>query len=130
MHPEFRELFDRHLELVLPELPESVHRLIDEVPLVVEDYPSAKQMRKVGVRRRHHLCGLYTGVPLTDRSVMQSGIPSDVIHIFREGILSMATDRSGQVDTEELQKQIRITILHELGHHHGLSEDDLRQLGY
>jgi predicted Zn-dependent protease with MMP-like domain len=130
MHESLREFFDEHLEQVLPQLPEAVHRLLDEVPLVVEDHPSSDQMRRLGIRRRHHLCGLYTGVPLTGRSVMQSGIPSDVIHIFREGILSMAGDRQGNIDTDELRRQIRLTILHELGHHHGLSERELRDLGY
>lgn len=127
---ELRDYFDQQLELVLPQLPESVHRLLDEVPLIVEDYPSERQMRQLGIRHRRQLCGLYTGIPLTGRSVMHSGVPSDVIHIFREGILSMASDRRGRIDELELRKQIRITILHELGHHHGLTEDDLQRLGY
>ncbi len=42
----------------------------------------------------------------------------------------MATDRRGRVDEAELRRQIRITILHELGHHHGLTEEDLEELGY
>lgn len=130
MDDELRDYFDQQLELVLPQLPEAVHRLLDEVPLVVEDYPSPRQMRQLGIRHRRHLCGLYTGIPLTDRSVLHSGVPSDVIHIFREGILSMATNRRGRIDEDELRRQIRLTILHELGHHHGLSEDDLEALGY
>jgi predicted Zn-dependent protease with MMP-like domain len=42
----------------------------------------------------------------------------------------MATNRRGHVDEAELRRQIRITILHELGHHFGMTEDDLRELGY
>ena len=42
----------------------------------------------------------------------------------------MATDRRGHLDEEELRRQIRLTVLHELGHHHGMSEKELRKLGY
>jgi predicted Zn-dependent protease with MMP-like domain len=130
MNSELREYFDRQLDVVMSQLPAQVHELIERVPMHVDDYPSPATMRKLGVRRRGNLCGLYTGVPLTNRSVMHSGIPNDVIQIFREGILNMATDYRGNIDEEELRKQIRLTILHELGHHHGLDEDDLRELGY
>ena len=58
-----------------------------EVPLVVEDYPSREVMRRMRVRHPAHLCGLYTGIPLIKRSVEHSGVPSDVIHIYRLGIL-------------------------------------------
>jgi predicted Zn-dependent protease with MMP-like domain len=130
MKPELREIFDRQLERVLPELPQQVRDFMDNVPLVVEDYPSPEIMRRVGVRHRSALCGLYTGIPLNRRSINDWGVPSDVIHIFRQGILRQARDPGGGIDDEELQKQIRFTILHEYGHHVGLSERDLRALGY
>ena len=77
------------------------------------------------------LCGLHTGVPLTERSVERPD-SSDVVHIFREGIVDMAggwdegEDEHGPFGGEErIREEIRITILHELGHHFGLYEDDL-----
>jgi predicted Zn-dependent protease with MMP-like domain len=82
------------------------------------------------VRHRSQLCGLYTGVPLTQRHVDLSGVLSDAIYIYREGIFSMAQDRHGHFAEPELRRQIRITVLHELGHYHGLDERELRQLGY
>ncbi|MFV1966232.1 MAG: metallopeptidase family protein [Pirellulaceae bacterium] len=130
MKRQLRDLFDQHLESVLGQLPERVDQLLDEVPLVVEDHPSREIMQKMGVRRRDRLCGLYTGIPLTQRSVEHSGVLPDVIHIYREGILSLALDRQGRISEEELKRQIRITVLHEVGHHHGLDEDELRELGY
>ncbi len=130
MKSALRKYFDEQLELVLGQLPAGVAHLLDDVPLVVDDYPSRKTMRQLRVRRRDQLCGLYTGIPLTERSVTHSGVPSDVIHIFRAGILSLATDYHGNLDEDELREQIRITILHELGHHHGLDEADLEELGY
>jgi predicted Zn-dependent protease with MMP-like domain len=130
MKPELREIFDQQLERVLPELPQQVRDFMEKVPLVVEDYPSPEVMRRVGVRHRSALCGLYTGIPLIRRSVNDWGVPSDVIHIFRQGILSQSRAQGGGINDEELRKQIRFTILHEYGHHVGLSERELRALGY
>jgi predicted Zn-dependent protease with MMP-like domain len=130
MTPQLREIFDEQLEQVLPELPQQVREFMEKVPLVVEDYPSPEMMRRVGVRHRSALCGLYTGIPLNRRSINDWGVPSDVIHIFRQGILSQARAPLGAIDDEELRKQIRCTILHEYGHHVGLSERELRELGY
>jgi predicted Zn-dependent protease with MMP-like domain len=130
MKPELRDIFDQQLERVLPELPQQVREFMENVPLVVEDYPSPEIMRRVGVRHRSALCGLYTGIPLIKRSINDWGVPSDVIHIFRQGILSQARSPSGDIDDEDLRTQIRFTILHEYGHHVGLSERNLRALGY
>ena len=126
---DLRQLFDEQLDVVLAELPPEVKKLLDDVPMVVDDYPSPELMRRAKVRHRSQLCGLYTGIPLTKRSVNDWGVPSDVIHIFRLGILSQMRHR-GQIDPVELRQQIRLTILHEYGHHHGLTERDLRELGY
>jgi predicted Zn-dependent protease with MMP-like domain len=130
MDSQLRSYFDRQLESVLRELPQQAAQLLEEVPLVVEDYPSRHLLRKLGIRHRSRLCGLYTGIPLTERSINHSGVLSDSIHVFREGVLALARGRSGVVDEDELRRQIRITVLHELGHHHGLDEEELRELGY
>jgi predicted Zn-dependent protease with MMP-like domain len=130
MKPELRMLFDGQLELVLAELPQQVKDFMNDVPLVVEDYPSREVMRRMRVRHRSHLCGLYTGIPLIRRSINDWGVPSDVIHIYRLGILTQARIRAGEIDDVELRSQIRRTILHEYGHHVGLTERDLRSLGY
>jgi len=125
-----RRRFDTILEEVLDQLPRWVHDLIDEVPLHVEDYPSDEMLQQVNVRYREQLCGLYTGIPLTDRSVQHSGTLPDVVTIYREGVLNAASNAHGMVTDNRLRREIRITLLHELGHHHGLDEDDLRELGY
>ncbi|MGD9632308.1 MAG: metallopeptidase family protein [Pirellulales bacterium] len=130
MNSELRQIFDNELEAVLADMPARIHELMDEIPLVVEDYPSPQVMRRMRVRHRSQLCGLYTGIPLNKRSINDWGVPSDVIHIYREGILSQATRRDGTISVPRLQKQIHITILHEYGHHHGLTERDLREMGY
>lgn len=130
MKPELRDYFDQQLDDVMAQMPPRVHALLEEVTMYVEDHPSRKVMQEMGVRHRSQLCGLYTGVPLTERHVELSGVLSDAIYIFREGILALARDRRGRIDVQELRRQIRITVLHELGHYHGLDEEDLEELGY
>ena len=132
MDPRDRDRFDRLLEQVLDDLPPSVLQLLDEIPLIVEDYPSDKIIADMGLSRRDELCGLYNGIPLLERSVDQSGHLSDCVTIYREGILKAARgdDPAGRLRKENVLRQIRITILHELGHHHGLDEEELDELGY
>jgi predicted Zn-dependent protease with MMP-like domain len=130
MHPRDRKRFDDQVDKVLAEMPPQIHELLERVPLHVEDYPSEEVMLDRGVEYLDDLCGLYTGIPLTQRSIEHSGTLPDVVTIYREGILTAAADRDGRIRNSRLRKEIRITILHELGHHHGLTEDDLRDLGY
>ena len=132
-----RERFDAIFEEVLGALPEGIHRLIEEVPLVLEDRPSRELLRELGIEDDDEiLCGVHTGVPLTDRSVERPDA-SDVVQLFREGIVDMAGGWEEDEDddgafggVDRIREEIRITILHELGHHFGLDEDDLDRLGY
>jgi predicted Zn-dependent protease with MMP-like domain len=130
MKLEHRKIFDEELETVLHDLPQQVQDFMQNVPLVVEDYPSPEVMRRMRVRHRSELCGLYTGIPLINRSINHWGVPSDVIHIYRLGIMSQSRSADGSINAEALRRQIRFTILHEYGHHVGLTERDLRELGY
>ena len=130
MNPRTRRHFDEQLEWVLERLPPLIHELIERVPLHVEDYPSNDVMDRLGVEYIDDLCGLYTGIPIGEKSIMHSGTLPDVVTIYREGILSASADDRGHVTNERLREEIRITILHELAHHHGLTEEDLQKLGY
>jgi predicted Zn-dependent protease with MMP-like domain len=125
-----RRRFDEQLEWVLERLPPLIHELIERVPLHVEDYPSDEVVERLHVQYLDDLCGLYTGIPIGEKSVTHSGTLPDVVTIYREGILTAAADRQGRITTKRLRDEIRITILHELAHHHGMTEDELRKLGY
>ncbi len=125
-----RSRFDALVDGVLKDLPPLVHELIEKVPLHVEDHPSADVMARTGARRRDELCGLFTGIPVTERSIEHSGTLPDVVTIYREGILAAASDGLGRIRTGRLKREIRTTILHELAHFHGLGEQELRDLGY
>ena len=119
-----RRRFDELLETVLAALPRRLRTLLDETPLIVEDRPSPALCRELGLEREDLLCGLHTGTPLTERSIEQPDELPETVQLFREGILAHAGD------WQHVQDEIRITLLHEIGHHFGLDEDELAELGY
>lgn len=125
-----RERFDRLLEETLDSLPDAVHALLEEAPLIVEDRPSRSMMRELGVDSPSDLCGLHTGVAMTEQSVEHSGVLPTQIHIFREGVVAAAGGWGGPDADERVAEEIRITVLHEVGHHFGLEEEDLDGLGF
>ena len=130
MSPQERKHFDRLLEQVLADLPEQVTSLMDEVPVIVEDHPSRTLMRELGIEHRDELCGLFRGVAVTEPELEHGRAHSDQVLLFREGIFAEAADERGRITDDQLRRQIRITILHEYGHHFGLDEELLRELGY
>jgi predicted Zn-dependent protease with MMP-like domain len=136
MTPADRERFDRLLESVLDELPDELHALLDEAPLVVEDHPPPELLRALGLPDNEDLCGLHEGVSRTERSIEQPALP-DVITLFRRGIIDLAggweplgSDADSPGGEAAIRDEILVTLLHELGHHFGLDEDDLERLGY
>ena len=103
---------------------EEFAQFLEEVPLEIRDRPSLDQLNRARVPRDGLLLGLYQGRPRTRRSVEDSGVMPDVIYIFQEHIEAVARSR------DDLVRQVRVTVLHEIGHHFGMSEDDLEKLGY
>ena len=125
-----RDRFDRELENVLAEMPPLVHELIEKIPLHVEDHPSPDVMDEKDIDDPEELCGLFSGIPLPDHSVSQPWKLPEVVTIYRMGILAASRDRYGRVRLPRLRREIRITVLHELAHFHGLTEEQLQELGY
>ena len=116
--------FARLVERALAELPPQFAQFLEEVPVEIRDRSTAAQRRRAGVGRDDLLLGLYHGVPRTRRSVEHSGVMPDVIYIFQEDV-ELASDGE-----QDLVDQVRTTVLHEIGHHFGLDEDELDELGY
>ena len=129
MTPAARQRFDLILEEVLSALPPALARLIEESPLIVEDCPGPRLLAELGLDPDDGdtICGLHSGTPLTERSVADPDTMPETIHIFREGIVEQA---GGWEVEQAVRSEIRITVLHEIGHHFGLDEDDLARLGY
>jgi predicted Zn-dependent protease with MMP-like domain len=113
----------RFQELVgeaLDSLPKEFAEKLDNVSVTVADFPTIYQMRKANLGPNMLLFGLYEGVPQTKRGVYYSHIP-DKITIFRYAILQVSQTE------EDVKRQVRQTVIHEIGHHFGLSEADLRK---
>jgi len=117
---KFGELVEQALETV----PEQFQQFLEEVPVEIRDRSTPSERKMAGVGPNGLLLGLYRGVARPDRSVEQSGRIPDVIYIFQEDIERVCHSEAGLIE------QVRITVLHEIGHHFGMSEDDLEQLGY
>ena len=116
--------FGELVQEALAAVPEPFARFLEEVSVEVRDRPSPAQIRSLRIGRDGLLLGLYQGRPLTERSVDDSGRMPDVIHIFQESIEAVSHNEHGLID------QVRKTVLHEIGHHFGMSEQDLEELGY
>jgi predicted Zn-dependent protease with MMP-like domain len=130
MDSALRRYFDEQLEAVLPKLPQMVHDALNDIPMLVEDFPPARLLQEFDVDERNELQGLYTGPNRFDSDGVGSADLPEAIYLFREGIMALAIDEDGNVDEVELREQIRITIMHEVGHYYGMDEDDLQERGY
>lgn len=135
MNKQQQDRFDRLLEDALEALPDHFRRAIDEIPVIVVDRPDARLVKELvrdGVLEpgEEDPMGLHTGVAITDRSIESSGVLPGNIHIFREPIVDLAGGWDQPQADDEVYEEIRTTLLHELGHHFGLDEDDLDELGY
>jgi len=117
---EFERLVAREVE----SLPPKVLARLENVDVVVEDQPTEEELDSVGIEPGGTLLGLYQGVPQTQRGTWYGNLLPDRIVLYKRPIEDVARDR------REIRKQIRITLLHEIGHHFGLGEDALSEAGY
>ena len=116
--------FSRYVEQALAELPEPFASHVEQISVEVKDRPTRRQLLDLGMEQDELLFGLYQGVALPDRSVQHSGVLPDRILIFQEDH-ELACD-----SPKQLVAEIRTTVLHEIGHHFGMDEDDLDEVGY
>jgi len=155
VNADLRQRFDDLLRDVIDELPANARRALEEISIVVDDRPDAgltKDLVRDGLAEESDdeaddVMGLHTGRALTERSVGDTGSLPTIIHLFREPIVRHALEYRGgteplpagapeprwggqPTDDQEVYEEIRITLLHEIGHHFGLDEDDLDELGY
>lgn len=115
---DFYELVERAVE----GLPHELARLLDNVAIVVDDWPDFSTPL-VSSSPEETLYGLYEGVPLTERGAGYYGVLPDKITIFRGPLERDFTK-------DELEEQVRITVVHEIAHYFGFSEERLEELGW
>ncbi len=122
-----QERFAEVVREVLEHLPELFRKRIHNVAVLVEDYPPAQRPRRRAPRPRRAaprtlLMGIFAGVPRTEKSVFQSAPGPDHIVLYQKNIEAVCRTEA------EVREQIRRTLLHELGHYFGMTEEQLRNL--
>lgn len=120
---EPQDWFESLVVEVLDNLPHDFLVFLEDVSVVIEEWPSRAQLYKMGLGPGQTLLGLYEGVPRTVRTSGYSLVPPDKITIFRGPILANSFD---QVSLKAL---VRRVVLHEIAHHFGISDERLHDLG-
>ncbi len=118
------EEFERYVAEAVANLPPEVRAMMENVAVTVALYPTPEQKRSVGLQPGQALYGLYQGVPLTQRTSYYGMVPPDRITIFMYPMVYHFPT------PEAIRRQVQRTVLHEIGHHFGMSEEHLRRLGY
>lgn len=129
MNQKNRDYFDRQVERVLERLPPNVLDILQEVPIHVEDQPSESLMQELNIADPEELCAYFCGVPYGQPMGHEVHVPNHVT-LFRRGIAAASRNARGNVCRHKLCREIRITILHELAHLHGMDEDEIADAGY
>lgn len=112
------------MDKAMADLPSEFAMILGDgnVVRVIKDYPSDEQLRSVGLDHPLDLLGLYDGIPLTERSVFHTGVQPDRIFIFQRPIEAMCES------DEEIAREVRHTVIHEVGHFFGISDERLDEL--
>ena len=115
--------FERIVRQAVESIPAALRERLENVELTIAAWPTREDLRAAGVPPGMTLFGLYSGVPLTERTEAYNMVLPDRITIYR-GPLLEAHD-----DVDSLRHEIRATVIHEFAHFFGLTDDDLVRLG-
>ena len=118
-----RERFEHLVARAVKSLPEEFVTRLENIDVVVEDWPTLGQLARARLRRGQTLLGLYEGVPLTKRGEHYGLVPPDKITIFQKPI-----EAKGRHDAE-ITAEIQRVVQHEIAHHFGIGDARLKQIG-
>ena len=119
-----RKVFEHLIHDAIRELPAEFRDKHRNVAIIVEDYPSEELMQQMELSPDDTLFGLYEGVPLTERGYFEQPLHPDRILIFQRAI-------EDECDSpEEIKEELKVTLVHEIAHFFGLSDEYLEELGY
>jgi predicted Zn-dependent protease with MMP-like domain len=116
--------FDAIVQNAIEDIPQEIRQYLDNIIISVRKRPSMKMLDEMGLPPDEPLLGVYAGVSLPERSATNPPLFPDSIILFQEPLEEMC-------DTlEELEEEIEITIVHEIAHFVGMSDERLEELGY
>ena len=116
--------FDRIVMRAIRHIPEEIRDHLDNILISVQKRPSPEILEELGIPADETLFGVFRGIPLVERSATEPPLFPDTIFLFQEPLL----DECASI--EQLEEEIEITVVHELAHFLGFSEEDLTELGY
>jgi predicted Zn-dependent protease with MMP-like domain len=116
--------FDRIVQQAIGRIPQEIRRHLDNILITVQKRPAPEMLEEMGYPPDEPLLGIYWGVPLNERSVAEPPLYPDTIFIFKQPLEEMCETR------EELEEEIEITVVHEVAHFLGMTEERLAELGY
>lgn len=121
-----RSTFEEIVDQAFDKLPDNFKQAIENVAIVVEDYPSDEIIRTMKIQSRYNLLGLYQGVPLKGRGPWygMTAITPDKISLYQKNIEAVCHNIS------EIEQKIVEVLIHEIGHYFGMSEKEIREAGY
>lgn len=117
------EVFERLAQEAVRRLPEAFRPYVDNVVFRIEEFASEEDLAAVGLTDPWELSGLYHGQPWGDRSIWQSGDLPPVITLYRQPLL-----QEWRADGLVLAELIEHVIIHEVGHHFGLSDEEMEAI--
>jgi predicted Zn-dependent protease with MMP-like domain len=115
--------FERLVAEALDALPAPIAAMLENVEVVIQEWPTPQQLAATGLRRPSDLMGLYEGTPLTERSSWYGNTVPDHVIIFSGPILAAVSSPA------DVREEVRRTVIHELAHHFGIDDDRLEELG-
>ena len=116
------ERFEELVRRALKDLPEEIAQRMNNVDVGVLEQPSAEQLASLKVPAGHTLLGLYQGIPLTRRTSGYQMVPPDRITIFKHPLENISRSE------DDLVARVRDTVIHEVAHHFGISDERLREI--
>jgi len=116
--------FEDAVERAIAMIPDMFRVHLDNMSIVVEDRPSRELLAEMDIPPDETLFGVFAGVPLPERSVTEPPLYPDEIVIFSKPLMEACRSLA------ELEEEIAVTVIHEVAHYMGLSEDRLEELGY
>jgi predicted Zn-dependent protease with MMP-like domain len=116
--------FDKIVQRALRRIPDEIRQHLDNILITVQQWPAPDLLEEMGYPPDEPLLGVYWGVPLNERSAAEPPLYPDTIYIFKGPLEEMCES------LEELEDEIEITVVHEIAHFIGISEERLAELGY
>ncbi|WP_027256581.1 metallopeptidase family protein [Leisingera aquimarina] len=115
------EHFEKIARATIASLPGAFRPAAENVILCIAEWPAPTMLDDLGFADPHELTGLYEGIPMTEKSILDMGPPPDVVWLFRQPILAEWRDR-GNVELNEL---IAHVVIHEFAHHFGWTDEEI-----